>query len=71
MRTPIWFAVIGAALACSSSGEPTEPRFSRLDTNFVGDALTDLVWTARDTGHELSWPDADVLFHTIGGRSHP
>jgi hypothetical protein len=36
-----------------------DPRFTQLGTDVVRDVRTDLVWTSRDSGRELSWPDAD------------
>ena len=59
MRTRAALAVIAAGLACSAGDEATEPRFARLAVDVVRDAYTDLAWTARDTGRELSWPDAE------------
>ncbi len=59
MRAPRWIAALAAASACSSAEEPAGPRFEPLGAELVRDARLGLVWTARDTGRELSWPDAD------------
>jgi hypothetical protein len=59
MRTPTWLAVIAAVVACTDVTDPSEPRFTRLAAGVVRDTHTALVWTAHDTGRELSWPDAD------------
>jgi hypothetical protein len=59
MRTPTWLAVIAAVVACTDVTDPSEARFTRLTAGVVRDTHTALVWTAHDTGRELSWPDAD------------
>jgi len=59
MRTLALIAVIAAAVACSAAEERAEPRYALLATDVVRDARTGLMWTARDSGRELSWPDAD------------
>jgi hypothetical protein len=65
MRTPTWFLVIAAFLGCSASKEPSELRFARLAEDAVRDSHTGLVWTARDTGRELAWPEADGYCRTL------
>jgi hypothetical protein len=53
-----WIAGLAAALACSAD-EPGGARFTALGEGAVGDAEAKLVWTARDSGRDLSWHDAD------------
>lgn len=59
MRRPAWTLVIATFAACSAGEESSEPRFARLVADAVRDSHSALVWTARDSGLELSWPDAD------------
>jgi hypothetical protein len=73
MRTLIWIAVIATGVACSAREEFSEPRFARLATGVVRDLHTDLLWTARDNGREVSWHDADrhcrALAHGSAGQA--
>ena len=59
MRAPTWIAAVAAAVACSSADDPGAARFAPLAAEVVRDARTGRVWSARDSGHELAWPDAD------------
>ena len=59
MRGCHWTAPLAAALACCSTDEPGVTRFAPLEAEAVRDVEAKLVWTARDSGRELSWPDAD------------
>lgn len=55
--------LLAPALACSSESKPvvptpSSPRFVPMSAGIVKDATTGLVWTARDSGRELSWQTA-------------
>jgi hypothetical protein len=65
MRLFIWLTTAGA-LACSAGDDPAGPRLHRLTTEVVRDANTGLFWTARDSGRELSWPDAADYCRALG-----
>jgi hypothetical protein len=66
MRTPTLFAVLAAAVACSSGDEPTAPRFTPIGADVVRDARMGRVWRARDSGRALSWIDADRHCRELG-----
>jgi hypothetical protein len=71
MRTAIWIVLLTGAVACSPGDEPAASRFAPSGARGVRDARLGIVWTARDTGGGLSWPDADrhcrVLSSGSGG----
>jgi hypothetical protein len=69
MRALPWIAALAAAVACSSANESPGPRFAPLGGEAVRDARTGLLWRARDSGRELSWPEAERHCRGLGGGS--
>jgi len=66
-RAPFLRAVLGlvlAGLACSAGDDAAEPPPAGAE--IVRDAQTGLSWTARDSGRELSWPDAVDYCRALG-----
>ena len=59
MRTLTLCALLTAVISCSPADESAKRRFAPAGANAVRDARDGLVWTARDSDRELSWPDAD------------
>jgi len=61
---------LACGLACGSGDQGSEPRFRAQDADRVHDAQLGLWWTARDSGRELSWRDADRHCRSLARGSH-
>ena len=65
MRASVCIAATAASVACTAADEGAESRYSPLASEVVRDTQTGLLWTANDTGRELSWPEADAQCRSL------
>lgn len=73
LRRSTCVVAIAAAFACSAGDEPSVPRYATSATGVVRDIRAGREWTARDSGREMSWPEADrhcrALDHEAAGQA--